>query len=195
MAFCYCVLLLDTCPCSYGSFQECMKICVHVFYTLPFPLGFWGKCALFLRLRVMLLMLLSVLLWSLSENNCQIAIPYLHLRGQNLTNHSYVDLNEVGTGNNGLQCHTDLRNCCSSAQGDLRGDWYFPSGERLLFTSSNPNSFYEARGAQRVNLYRPSRVTSPTGIFYCKIPYDSNNPLMNETLYVGLYNSSGIIIL
>ena len=158
-----------------------------------FPLGFWGKCALFLTLRMLLLMLLSVLLWSLSENNCQIVTPYLRLRGQNLTNHSYVDLNEVGgdTGNNSLQCRTDLRNCCSREQGDLRGDWYFPSGERLSFISSNPNSFYEARGAQ----YRPSRVTTPTGIFYCKIPYDSDNPLMNETLYVGLYNiGSGIII-
>ena len=99
-----------------------------------------------------LLMLLSVLLWSLSENNCQIVTPYLSLSGQNLTNHSYVDLNEVGdTVDNSVRCHTDLSNCCSRAQGDLRGDWYFPSGERLLFTS-HPNSFYEARGAQRVNL-------------------------------------------
>ena len=150
-----------------------------------------------LRLRMMLLMLLSVLLWSLSENNCQIVTPYLRLRGQNLTNHSYVDLNEVGdTGNNSLQCRTDLRNCCSREQGDLRGNWYQPSGESLLIHRQFTYSFYEARGAQRVDLCHPSRVISPTGIFYCKIPYDSNNPLMNEALYVGLYNiGSGIIIL
>ena len=73
----------------------------------------------------MLLMLLSVLLLSLQENHCQRLTPYLHLRGQNLTNHSYVDHYEVGhTGNNGLQCRTDLRNCCSGVRGDLRGDWY-----------------------------------------------------------------------
>ena len=142
---------------------------------------------------MILLMLFSVLLWSLSENHCQIVTPYLRLSGQNLTNLSYVRLSEVRDNSLTLQCHTHLRNCCSSAQGDLRGDWYFPSGERLPFIS-HTNSFYEARGAQRVNLYRPSRVTSQKGIFYCKIPYDSNNPLMNETLYVGLYNSSGIII-
>ena len=142
---------------------------------------------------MMLLMLLSVLLLSLSENNCQIVTPYLHLRGQNLTNHSYVELGKVGdTVDSSVQCHTDLSN---SEAGNLRGNWYYPSGQRLSFYRHFTYSFYEARGAQIVILYHSSWVTSPTGIFYCKIPYDSNNPLMNETLYVGLYNiGSGIII-
>ena len=134
---------------------------------------------------MMLLMLLSVLLLSLQENHCQRLIPYLQLRGQNLTNHSYVDLNEVETGNKGLQCHTDLTKCCSNAEGSFRGDWYFPNGTRLSF--SKEHGFYEDRGGQIVNLYRNMQATSPTGIFYCKIPYDNNNP-SNETLYVGLYD-------
>ena len=135
---------------------------------------------------MMLLMLLSVLLWSLSENNCQSLIPYLRFHGQYLTNNSYVDLSRVSnTLFSSLQCHTDLRNCCSSTEGSFRGDWYFPNGTRLSF--SKEHGFYERRGANIVNLYRNMQATSPTGIFYCKIPYDNINP-SNETLHVGLYN-------
>ena len=101
---------------------------------------------------MMLLMLLSVLLWSLSENNCQRLIPYLHLRGQNLTNHSYVQLSRVSNeSSSSLQCRTDLRNCCSIEQGSFRGDWYFPNGIRLSF--SKEHGFYEGRGAKIVNLH------------------------------------------
>ena len=137
---------------------------------------------------MMLLMLLSVLLLSLQENHCQRLTPYLHLRGQNLPNHSYVDLNEVGNvSSSSLQCRTDLRNCCSSAEGSFRGDWYFPNGTRLLFPKEY--GFYEGRAAKIVNLYRNTQATSPMGSFYCKIPYNNNNP-SNETLYVGLYNTA-----
>ena len=141
----------------------------------------------------MLLMLLSVLLWSLSVNNCQIVTPYLSLHGQNLTNHSYVDLNEVGhTVDNSVQCRTDLKKCCSGAQGILRGDWHFPDGMRVTLDTNN--RFYETRGAQSVNLHRPSWAKSPTGIFYCQIPYGSNNTSMNEILYIGLYDTGAGII-
>ena len=137
---------------------------------------------------MMLLMLLSVLLLSLQENHCQRLTPYLQLRGQNLINHSYVQLSRVSNeSSSSLQCRTDLRNCCSIAQGSFRGDWYFPNGTRLSFYKEH--GFYEGRGAKIVNLYRNKQATSPTGIFYCKIPYDNNNP-SNETLYVGLYNNS-----
>ena len=88
------------------------------------------------------------------------------------------------TGNNGLQCRTDLRNCCSGVRGDLRGDWYFPNGMTVTLTY---NRFYETRGAQGVNLYRLSWAKSPTGIFYCQIPYGSNNSSM--ILYIGLYDT------
>ena len=130
---------------------------------------------------MMLLMLLSVLLWSLSENHCQRLIPYLHFNGQNLTNHSYVDLNEVGhTGNKGLQCHTDLRNCCSIAEGSFRGDWYFPNGTMLLYPKEH--GFYEGRGAKIVNLYRNTQATSPTGIFTAKFHTTITTPRMRLSM-------------
>ena len=33
--------------------------------------------------------------------------------------------------NDSVQCHTDLKLCCSTDQGPFRGDWYFPDGDRL----------------------------------------------------------------
>ena len=99
-----------------------------------------------------------------------------------------MDLNEVGhTVDNSVQCRTDLKKCCSGAQGDLRGDWYFPNGMTVTLTY---NRFYETRGAQSVNLHH----LSPTGIFYCQIPYGSNNTSMNEILFIGLYDTGAGII-
>ena len=74
----------------------------------------------------------------------------------NLPNHSYVDLTLVGDardGSDSVQCRTDLDTCCSNAQGDDCGDWYFPNTERLNFLG-DPGDIYEWHGAQRVDLHR-----------------------------------------
>ena len=61
-----------------------------------------------------------------------------------------------------------------------------------LMVTLTYNRFYETRGAQRVNLYRLSWVKSPTGIFYCQIPYGSNNSSM--ILYIALYDTGAGLI-
>ena len=134
----------------------------------------------------LLLIVLSVLV----EVHSQTA-PYLTFMGNNIPNHSYVDLNTVGTGNtNDVQCHTDLITCCRMYQGDDRGDWYFPNGIRLLFSDSGIN-VYEHRDAQLVALrYTGSSGTS--GIYRCDIETNAvNDDDGRETLYVGLYISGG----
>ena len=114
--------------------------------------------------------------------------------GQTLANHSYVDIrlvgNEfIGTGYT-VQCHTDLSTCCSGAQGDNRGDWYFPNGARLPFPGGG--DITESRQAQRVNLRRTSS-TEPTGIYRCDIEtIDVYNSNMRETVFVGLYAEGGM---
>ena len=35
------------------------------------------------------------------------------------------------SGSDSVQCITDLSTCCSGAQGNHCGDWYFPDGTRL----------------------------------------------------------------
>ena len=68
--------------------------------------------------------LLLCLLSALVEVHSQTA-PYLTFMGNNISNHTYVDLNTIGTYLNnadGVQCHTDLSTCCSGANGPNRGD-------------------------------------------------------------------------
>ena len=139
-------------------------------------------------------LLLFSVLWCLVEVNSQTA-PYVSFNGQTLANHSYVDLSLVGddtSGNDNVQCHTDLSTCCTSGQGSHRGDWYFPDGNRLPFN----DDILEEREDQRVDIRRRSSATaSPVGIYRCDIPtnavHDDDDISVRATVYVGLYTASG----
>ena len=137
---------------------------------------------------LLLLCLLSVLV----EVHSQTA-PYVSFMGTNLPNHSYVDLTLVGSAGNGsdsVQCHTDLSTCCSGVQGPDRGDWYFPSGGRLPF-SSDSGDIYEAREVQRVDLRRRNNGDT-SGIYHCAIETIAGSVEdRRETVFVGLYTSGG----
>ena len=132
-------------------------------------------------------MLMLLLLFFLVKVQCQ-EIPYVSFMGQTLASHSYVDISQVGSsGNNSVQCHTDLNTCCSGAQGPHRGDWYFPSGGRL--PNSDGGDIYEVCTAQRVDL-RLTTATRPSGIYSCDIEtVAAHNFGMRETVYFGLYTS------
>ena len=120
-------------------------------------------------------------------------IPYVSFRGENLTNHSYVDLSLVdNTASGSVQCYTDLGTCCTNAQGIHKGDLYFPNGSRLWF--SGGGDIYQSRAAQRVDLRRRNDGTA-SGIYHCSIPtvvvHDDSNLSVREYVYVGLYDSGG----
>ena len=139
------------------------------------------------------------LLWSLVEVHSQ-TVPYVTFMGENLPNHGYVDLSLVGnTAIGGVQCHTNLSTCCHSGQGSDRGDWYFPSGGRLQFSSS-ADDIYESRTGQRVDLRRRNNGDT-SGIYRCNIETnavrsdDSSDTTTRETVYVGLYVTGGILVL
>ena len=144
------------------------------------------------------LLLLLTLLWSLVEVHSQTPAPYVSFRGETLTNHSYVDLTEVGddTGDSGntVRCHTDLMTCCRSDDGPHRGDWYFPDGDRLPF-SSPTIGIHEARLAQRVEIRRRNNDNSPSGIYRCDVPtnavHDDSDISVREIVYIGLYATGG----
>ena len=122
-------------------------------------------------------------------------VPYVSFMGANLTNHSYVDLTLVGdawNGSDNVQCHTDLVTCCSATQGDHRGDWYLPNGNRLNF-NNNPGDIYEHREAQRVVLRRRNNG-STSGVYRCTVEINavhSDNDSTRETVYAGMYASGG----
>ena len=136
---------------------------------------------------------LVTLLWSLVEVHSQTSTPFISFRGQNLSNHSYVEFSRVGNesdGRDSVRCRTELVMCCSSAQGNLRGDWFFPSGERLQFPGDGGDPF-EGRGAQTADLRRTTELT-PSGIYRCDIAFDADDPSAMQTFYVGIYNNGGI---
>ena len=144
---------------------------------------------------------LCTLLWSLVEVHSQIA-PYVSFMGENLPNHSYVNLTLVGddTGDPGntLRCHTDLTTCCSDGEGNHRGDWYFPDGTTRLPFFSNTATFFETRDDRRVDIHRRSGANPPSGIYRCDIPTivvsDENDRSVRDTVYVGLYATGGKMV-
>ena len=143
--------------------------------------------------------LLLCLLSALVEVHSR-TVPYVSFMDTNLTNHSYVDLTLVERpedGGDSVQCHTDLSTCCSGAQGDDRGDWYFPDGDRLQF-SNGSGDIYEHRDAQRVDLRRRNNGDT-SGIYLCTVETnavhsdDDSDTTTRETVYAGLYASGGMV--
>ena len=109
-----------------------------------------------------------------------------------IPNHGYVDLGLMESSfMNSVQCRTDLSTCCTSQQGDHRGQWYFPDGQFV----QNDADIYEFDKPMRVDLRRRNSATSPTGIYRCEIPtnaaHDDTNTSVRASVYVGLYTSEG----
>ena len=139
---------------------------------------------------------LLVLLLFVVEIHSQL-FPRISFMGVTLPNNSYVDLSLVGdyiSGSDSVQCITDLNTCCSGAQGQHRGDWYFPDGSRLPFPGSG-HDIFETRGSQRVDLRRINSAYSPSGIYRCDIAtnavHDDSERSGRDTVYVGLYTAIG----
>ena len=152
-----------------------------------------GREGVVMRLSPLLVL---PLLWSLTLS--QHTVPYVSFFGWTLANHSYMDISRVGTGSNGVQCHTDLSKCCAAAQGRHRGDWYFPNGTRLPILSSSSGNIVEVRTAQKVDIRRHKKAEGPTGIYRCDVPtnadHHDNDTSVRVSVYVGLYTSTGGIM-
>ena len=143
--------------------------------------------------------ILLCLLWSLVEVQSQTEYPYISFRGNNLSNHSYVDFYEVGENrfgdnNNTVQCHTDLSSCCDTHQLSPRGDWFFPNDTRLPFFNES-GDIKESLLPQVVHIRRWYNANGPSGIYRCFIgtiaTHDNSDPSVGEAVYVGLYHNGG----
>ena len=135
-----------------------------------------------------------------AHGQSQTDYPFVTFMGENLPDHSYIDLTLVGEVKAAgimdiVRCKTDLVRCCGGEQGDHLGDWYFPNGTSVE-GPENGTDIYRRRGKQRVNLLRRNYAMSPSGIYRCDIP---TNALRTETtardsIYVGLFASGGKFI-
>ena len=123
--------------------------------------------------------------------------PYVRFNGTVLANHSYVNLLLVNNTESGsVQCHTDLYSCCRSEQGEHRGDWFFPNGSVLGFSSNYDvnDDIVEYRGPERVDIRRRNNG-SASGIYHCSIAtfaiHNYYDDTVRDHVYVGLYDSGG----
>lgn len=144
-----------------------------------------------------ILSLLLCLCSALVVTNSQ-TVPYFDFLGENLTNHSFVDLNTVGLNTMNVHCRTDLETCCHANDGDDRGDWFYPNGDRLTFNSAEPGTgVYFLRRTQSVDLRFPGPAyTSDSGIYKCTIEtiaVHSDDNEEREVLYLGVYASGGTV--
>ena len=144
-----------------------------------------------------------LLLWSVTvvtlgqEEECILppaTVPFITFNGEQLPNHSYVDIELLGNtpdGSNVLQCHTDLSTCCDPNSGKAiihTGHWVLPNGE----IAGVPLFDYSVReGEQRIDLtFNGTNATAIEGIFRCDIPTNTDAIVSNNTktsVYVGLY--------
>ena len=142
----------------------------------------------------MLLVLLSLLFWSLLEIQSQtVSSPYLSFKDKNLPNNSYVDISQIGEASDGsdsVQCISELDYCCNNHTSRLIADWFFPNETRLNFPG-DPDNIYETRVTHRVDLHRRGMANSPTGIYCCRVPFNVSNPRARKMLYVGVYTNLG----
>ena len=152
----------------------------------------------------MLAIVVWCLLWSLVEVHSQTEYPYISFMGEILPNHTYVNLSLVGndtSGNDSVQCHTDLETCCSHYQDnrtyrvDHRGNWHPPGSDWRLPYVYELGDIYEEHRNQRTELHRRNNAVNPTGIYRCFIPtiavHSDTEAFVREFVYLGLYASEG----
>ena len=156
----------------------------------------------------MLVFAMLCLFWSLVEVHSQTGYPYISFMGEILPNHTYVNLSLVGndiSGNDSVQCHTDLETCCSHKQDnrtyriDHRGNWHPPGSDMRLPYRYESGDIYEEHRYRRTELHRRNNADRPTGIYRCFIPtnavHNDTDPFVREFVYFGLYTSGGKDIL
>ena len=146
-------------------------------------------------MKATVLSLLLCLLLAVVEVHPQ-PVPYISFKGTTLPNNSYVDFSLVSdVYNTYVVCHTDLVTCCSSRQGQDRGDWFFPNGSRLPFPSTDGSAtIFERRTYMGVELRRPQKTLQISGIYCCNIETRATKNDSRQSVYIGLYFNGGQFI-
>ena len=113
---------------------------------------------------------------------------WFSLNGTTYHNNSKVTLEDIGDGEDGLLCRTNLTACCqrpyTGDNGSAIGNWFFPNGS-IVRSSSASWDFHRTRGQMEVVLHRIRG--GEEGIYRCEI-HDSKN--INQTIYIGVYSAA-----
>ena len=112
---------------------------------------------------------------------------WFSLNGTTYQNNSCVTLEDIGVGDNGLRCKTNLTACCkppyTGENGSAMGNWFFPNGTKVPSAGAWWD-FHRTRGHMVVLLHRTRG--GEEGIYHCEIP-DSRS--VTQTIYIGLYSA------
>lgn len=101
-------------------------------------------------------------------------------------NNSIISLHDIGEGSKSLFCITNKRNCCRPTDTNnsmTLGGWYFPNSSSVN-RGRNIYSIYNNRGPSIVRLNRKQNVSTPNGVYRCKIPDGSD---VEHNFFVGVY--------
>ena len=114
---------------------------------------------------------------------------YLSLNDDIIPNHGYVVISDIGsTDDTALICHTN-RPATLNNNADSGGNWFALDDTRV--TGNDVPGLRRTRGPMMVRLLRDTATGTPSeGIYHCLVEDDT---LTEQTVYVGLYNSGGII--
>ena len=117
--------------------------------------------------------------------------PGFTLRDQSYPNHGLVQINEIGetngTHSNGLNCVSDLPDCCISGMSP-RGEFDFPDGSAVPIMGAIRNGYYRTRGDDRIVLNRRSEGMVQ-GLFQCRIRTQTSQTEYEE-FYIGVYDEN-----
>ena len=105
---------------------------------------------------------------------------WFSLNGTTYQNNSCVALEDIGEGDDALQCVTNQTACCKQAS---KRNWFFPNGTRVP-SKEKQWDFYRSRGQMVVRLNR--RQGGEDGTYRCEIP-DSMN--VTQNIYIGVYSA------
>ena len=119
----------------------------------------------------------------------------LSLNGDFIPNHGYVVISDIGsTDDTAFICNTNRFGNRTTYPGSTYfhsgGDWFAPDGTTVgnIGTDDVPG-FERNRRPMKVILLRRTASDPPSeGIYYCVVEDDT---FINQTVYVGLYNSGG----
>ena len=112
--------------------------------------------------------------------------PYITFSGRQLSNHSFIDVQELEGGTIPLQCHTDIPTCCVSNVGDHRGQWTLPNGS--VVTTDNTPTYVVNPEPGRIDLtvHVEPPVTVLEGLYRCDIILGNASV---GRVHVGIYNN------
>ena len=114
---------------------------------------------------------------------------WFSLNGTIYQNNSIVTLEDIGEGEDGLHCRTDITDCCRPSDGyNAIGNWFFPNATRVP-SAGTQWVIYRTRGWRVVRLHR--RRGGEEGIYRCEIPVpQSDAEDVTQTTFIGVYTAN-----